>query len=107
MTDQSDTPAITSATTLEGHLVHITFYNPDNPGVVLSGKFSATAEVDLQTGEFVNGRGLPVHITIPGYGTALVRAGFWSHYPHGHLAGKDSFEDPEDLAAFCSYLSGD
>jgi hypothetical protein len=84
-----------------------TFYNPENPGVELSGQFSATAEVDLQTGELVNARGLPVHITIPGYGTALVRAGFWSRYPNGHLGGKDSFEDPDDIAAFCSYLAGD
>jgi len=82
------------------------FYNPLNPDGVLSGSFSATAEVDLQTGEYINTRSLPVHITIPGYGTALVRAGFWSRYPDTHLAGKDSFEDPDDLAAFCAYLAG-
>jgi hypothetical protein len=83
------------------------WYNPQNPGVELSGSFSATTEVDLQTGEYINAHGLPVHITIPGYGTALVRAGFWSRYPNSHLAGKDSFEDPDDIAAFCSYLAGD
>jgi hypothetical protein len=83
-----------------------TFHNPANPGVELSGSFSATAEVDLQTGEYINMRGLPVKITIPGHGAALVRAGFWSRYPNAHEAGKDSFNDVGDLAAFCSYLAG-
>ena len=90
------------------HMVGMdTFYSPQNPGVVLSGSFSGNAEVDLETGEFINARGVPLHITIPGYGTALVRAGFWSHYPDDHKAGKDSFEDPDDIAAFCAYLAGD
>ena len=83
------------------------FYNPENPGVVLSGNFHATAEIDLATGAFVNVRGLPVHITIPGYGRVLVRAGFWTVYPDEHVAGTDSFERPEDIAAFCAYLAGE
>jgi hypothetical protein len=83
-----------------------TFYNPLNPGVELSGHFTATAEIDLLTGETINARGVPLKITIPGHGTALVRAGFWSHYPFVHDAGKDSFQDPGDMAAFCSYLTG-
>ena len=84
-----------------------TFHTPQNPGVELTGKFSATVEVDQQTGEFINTRGLAAHIIIPGHGTALVRAGFWSRFPTIHEAGKDSFNDPDDLTAFCSYLAGD
>jgi hypothetical protein len=84
-----------------------TYHNPANPGVELSGHFSATTEVDLQTGEFINLSGIPVHITVPGHGTVLVRAGLWSRYPNSHFAGKDSFEDPEDIAVFCSLLAGD
>ena len=83
-----------------------TYYNPDKPGVELSGHFSATTEVDLQTGEFIHASGIPVHITVPGYGTVLVRAGLWSRYPNSHFAGKDSFDDPKDIAAFCSLLAG-
>jgi len=83
-----------------------TYYNPANPGVELSGHFSATTEVDLQTGEFIHASGIPVHITVPGYGTVLVRAGLWSRYPNSHFAGKDSFDDPKDIAAFCSLLAG-
>ena len=82
------------------------YYNPENPGVVLSGSFSLTTEIDLQTGEFINTRGAG-QVTIPGYGTAMVLAGLWSQYPDGHVAGKYSLEDPDDIAAFCSYLAGD
>lgn len=83
------------------------FYSPQNPGVVLSGSFSGNTEVDLETWDYINVHGVPVRITIPGYGTALVRAGFWPRYPDDHKAGKDSFEDPDDIAAFCAYLAGD
>ena len=83
-----------------------TYHNPENPGVELSGHFSATTEVDLQTGEYINASGIPVHITVPGYGTVLVRAGLSSRYPNSHFAGKDSFDDPKDIAAFCSLLAG-
>jgi opacity protein-like surface antigen len=82
-----------------------TFHNPAKPGFELRGKFSATLGVDLQTGEFTSARGLAAHIIIPGHGTALVESGFWSRYPTIHEAGKDSFNDPDDLAAFCSYLA--
>ncbi len=83
-----------------------TFHNPANPGVELTGKFSATAEVDLETGEYINVRGLLGHINIPGYGGVLMRAGFWSRYPDSHDAGLDTLENPKDVEAFCSYLSG-
>jgi hypothetical protein len=83
-----------------------TFHTPANPGVELTGKFSATAEVDLETGEYINARGLPVHINIPGYGGVLMWAGFWSRYPDSHDAGLDTLQNPEDREAFCSFLSG-
>jgi hypothetical protein len=82
------------------------FYNPENPDVVLIGGSSLIAEVDLQTGELINVRGAG-YITIPGHGRALVNAGLWSHYPDGHVAGKYFLEDPDDIAAFCSYLGGE
>ena len=83
------------------------FYNPENPGVVLSGRYSGSVDIDLATGDFINGRGAPVHIVVPGYGTVLIRAGFWSRYPQVQVAGVDSAEDPEGVAAFCSLLAGD
>ena len=81
------------------------FYNQQNPGVVLSGSFTHNGEIDLRTGESKS-TGIPIHITVPGYGTVLVLAGHWSVFPDDHLAGKDSFEDPEDIAVFCSLLAG-
>lgn len=81
-------------------------YNPLNPDVVLTGSFSGSQEFDLRTGE-ESVSGLPFHITVPGYGTVLVRAGRWSVYPSGHLAGKDSLFDPEDMEQLCSLLAGD
>jgi hypothetical protein len=83
------------------------FYNPENPGVVLAGSYSASADIDLQTGELINGAGTPVHITVPGYGTVMLRAGFWSRWPDSQFGGKNSIEDPDDLAAFCSLLAGE
>ncbi len=82
------------------------FYNTDNPGVVLSGHFVVNFEVDLQTGEFQSVTGVPYHITAPGYGTVLVLAGKWVAYPDGHIAGKDSLVDPKDVGQFCSILAG-
>jgi hypothetical protein len=83
------------------------FYNKQNPNFVLSGKFTGTLEFDPYTGEAIGGFGVPWHLTVPGYGTVLVRAGLWSNYPDMHLAGKDSFNDPKDVAAFCSLLAVD
>ena len=82
------------------------FYNPRNPDVVLSGKFTVTIEIDPLTG-VIQARGVPVHITVPGYGAVMLRAGLWtSYYPDMHFAGKNSFTDPKDVAAFCSLLAG-
>ena len=83
------------------------FYNPENPDVALSGRYSGSVDIDLETGEYIHGRGLPVHIVVPGYGTVLVRAGLWARYPDVHLAGVDSTEDPEGVAAFCALLAGE
>jgi len=83
-----------------------TFHTPQNPGVELSGHFTATTEIDLQTGEFIHASGVPIKITVPGYGAVLVREGFWKRYPNDHQGGKDSFADPDDLAVFCSLLAG-
>jgi hypothetical protein len=82
------------------------FYNPDNPGVVLSGLFNVTAEVDLQTGDLINMSGLDVHITIPGYGRVAFLTGHWLRYPDIQLGGLDSFQNPKDMAVFCSMLAG-
>jgi hypothetical protein len=82
-------------------------YNPENPDVVLSGKFTATFDVDDPQTMEAKLRGLPFHITVPGYGEVMLRAGLWAtYYPDMHLAGHDSFTDPKDLAAFCSILAG-
>ena len=83
-----------------------TFYNQAKPEVQLVGHSSASAEFDLETGELINATGLVVNVTIPGEGSALILAGSWSLYPYSHDAGKDSFEDPEDIAQFCAYLTG-
>ena len=73
------------------------FYNPDNPGVVISGKFAGTLVYD-GNGNMVSGHGVPYHITAPGYGTVLVRAGRWlDFYPGGQVAGKNSLLDPKDI----------
>lgn len=81
-------------------------YNPAYPDAGLSGSFSGNAEVDLATGELVWASGVPWHITAPGYGTVLVRAGRWSVYPDGQLAGKNSFVIESDIAQLCAALSG-
>jgi hypothetical protein len=81
------------------------FYNPDNPDRVLSGRFFANGKYDERTGEWYI-VGVPFHITVPGYGTVLVRAGRWSGFEEDHLAGKDSFLSPKDMEQFCSYLAG-
>jgi hypothetical protein len=81
------------------------FYNPQNPGFVLSGSFVLVGNLNLQTGDFI-AHGVPVHITVPGHGAVYLRAGYWASYPNGHLAGIDSFENPADLAVFCSILAG-
>jgi hypothetical protein len=94
---------------IQGHADGIdNYYNPDNPGVVLSGHFVANFEVDLQTGEFLSVTGVPYKITAPGYGTVFVRAGRWGvGFPDGHVSGKDSLVDPKDVEQFCSILAGD
>jgi hypothetical protein len=99
----------------QGNLLRITmhvqgvdsFYNPANPDKVLSGSFSGTLEVDLNTGELVLASGLAVHITAPGYGMVLQRAGRWLRYPNSQLGGKDSLLVPTDIAQFCSLLADD
>jgi len=82
-------------------------YNPLKPDVVLSAHFAGSAHYDARTGES-NITGLVAKITVPGYGTVLLRAGRWNQwlYPDGHLAGKDSFDSEEDMEQFCSYLAG-
>ncbi len=83
------------------------FSSPDNPDVVLTGHISTTGGVDPATGTDLDTSGLTTHITVPGYGTVLVAAGRWSQFPTDHIAGKDSFSDPEDLAQFCAALAAD
>jgi hypothetical protein len=91
---------------INGHADGIdSFYNPANPDVVLSGHFVVNFEVDPQTGEYLRITGAYYHITAPGYGTVLVRAGLVIS-PNGHVAGKDSFVDPKDVGQFCSILAG-
>lgn len=80
------------------------FYNPANPDVVLSGHFVANFDINELTGE-QSEHGVPYHITVPGYGTVLLRAGLWDF--DGHTAGKDSLLDPQDMEQFCSLLAGD
>jgi len=82
-------------------------YNPANPGVVLADKFALNTIYNARTGKnYVSG--VSWRITIPGYGTAVVRTGRWygAEYPDGHIAGKDSFLSPQDMEQFCSYLAG-
>jgi hypothetical protein len=113
--DESGTYRQTAYLDNEGNVLRIqihflgfdNLYNPANPDVVLTGKFSATADVDLNTGQLVFVSGIPAHITYPGYGTVEVRAGRWLAYPIGHVAGKDSLIDPKDMAQFCPLLAGD
>jgi len=89
-----------------GHVDGIdSFYNIANPGVVLSGHFVVNFELDADFNT-LSVTGVPYHITAPGYGTVLVRAGLWESYPDGHIAGKDSLVDPKDVAQFCSILGG-
>jgi len=82
-------------------------FHMENSDIVLSGKFSATVHTDMRTGKSILTGGL-AHVTVPGYGTVLVYTGRWdfTQYPGGHLAGKSSFESPQDIAQFCSYLAG-
>ena len=94
---------------IQGHVDGIdNLYNFDNPGVVLSGHFAGNFELDPQTWELLSVTGVLYHITAPGYGTVLVRAGRWEvTYPDGHVAGKDSYIDPKDVEQFCSIMAGD
>jgi len=84
------------------------FYNPLSPDVVLSGHFVGNVHFDPHTWEG-HITGVLWHITVPGYGTVVVRAGRWleKEYPYGHIAGKDSFDSPQDMEQFCSLLAGD
>jgi hypothetical protein len=83
------------------------FYNTDNPGVELSGNFVVNLESDPDF-NLLSVTGVPDHITAPGYGTVLVRAGGqWAIDPDGHIAGKDPFIDPKDVEQFCSIMAGD
>jgi len=84
------------------------FYNPLHPDVVLIGHFVVNVQLTAPTWEGYM-TGAPYHITVPGYGTVLVRTGRWlaSQYPYGHIAGKDSLDSPQDMEQFCSYLAGD
>ncbi len=82
------------------------FYNPDNPSVVLSGKFAGNFGFVDWSGELLSTQGVPYHITAPGYGTVLVRAGLWlDYYPSGQVVGKNSEIDPKDMQQFCSILA--
>ena len=81
------------------------FYNPANPNVVLSGKFVGTLVFDADW-NVVSAQGVPYHITAPGYGTVMVRAGKWVVYPDSQIAGKNSLLDPKDVQQFCSILAG-
>jgi hypothetical protein len=94
---------------IRGHVDGVdNLYNFDNPGVVLSGHFTVNFELHPQTFELLSATGVPYHITAPGYGTVLVRAGRWEvTYPDGHVAGKDSLIDPKDVEQFCSIMAGD
>jgi hypothetical protein len=86
------------------------FYNPDNPGVVLTGDFNLVYRWNSSMGLLWDtgySTGVPYHITIPGYGTVLLRSGRWSGLEIVHLAGKDSFLNSTDLEQFCSCLVGD
>ncbi len=91
--------------------IHITegvdnFYNPKNPGLILRGHFGGNAEVDLQTGNWINVSGITAHLTVPGYGRVFMYTGHWLVYPTFHLGGLYSIDDPKDMAKFCSLLAG-
>ncbi len=79
-------------------------YNADNPNdIVLSAHFTANGELDPATFDIVKITGAPYHFVSPGYGTVLLRAGRWElSYPDGQVAGKNSYNDPKDIAQFCS-----
>jgi len=86
-----------------------TLYTLENPGVELVGETAITIHYNYVTGTGY-GTGLISNLTIPGYGTVFVQAGRWDQnlypvYPDSHLAGKDSFGDPEDIEQLCSYLA--
>lgn len=84
-----------------------TYYNEANPEVQLIGKSAGSGDIDLNTGLYRTVSGLVSNLTYPGYGTVLVVSGHWEIYPDGHVGGKYSIEDPEDIEQFCSLLSGD
>ena len=71
MTDQSDTQAITSLTTLEGHLVHITFYNPDNHFTIARFRENATRSTISILG----------YLPDPNLGEHLRIDGDWQNHP--------------------------
>jgi hypothetical protein len=78
------------------------FYNPMNPAVVLSGHFVHNFWLDFRTGALTE-TGVPLHITVPGYGTVLVEAGRW--FADGRVVGKHSFSDASDMTQFCALLT--
>jgi hypothetical protein len=80
------------------------FYNPANPDVVLSGHYIHNALSDQLTGDWYD-FGVPYHITVSGYGTVLQISGRW--FPDGRMVGKNSLDDPKDVAQFCALLAGD
>lgn len=98
----------------EGNLVRVRLhlsgtdrvYNAENPEFFLTGSYVGNGEVDLETGEIVFATALPWHITAPGYGTVLVRAGRWLRYPDSQFAGRDSFVIASDIAQLCEALGG-
>ncbi len=83
------------------------FYNPERPDFLLSGRFGGNAEIDLQTGNWVNVSGVTANVTVPGYGRVFKFTGHWLVYPTIHLGGLYSLEDPDDMAEFCSLLAVD
>jgi hypothetical protein len=96
--------------TVKNIKIHITdgtdnFYNPEKPSFILSGDFGGNAEVDLQTGNWINVSGITAHITLPGYGRVVMFTGHWLLYPTIHLGGLYSFDNPKDMAKFCSLLA--
>ncbi len=84
-------------------------YNADNPSFVLSGKWAGTQLLNPDTFpesiDVIRQTGLAWHLTFPGDGAVLMASGLWAGFPNVHLAGKDSFVDPKDLAQFCSLMS--
>ena len=98
----------------EGNLVRVKMhlsgtdrvYNAENPEFFLTGSFAGSGEVDLETGELVFVSSIPWQITAPGYGTVLVRAGRWLHFPDDQVAGRNSFVIASDIAQLCEALGG-